>query len=190
MGLQDVEVDHGTGDTGTGQYPEAFMTYPNHEIEEQLWEWFEELEERFPQEIRCDFIEVSPELESCDAQAYWRERDGESYQYVRFAEHHIDSPDWRLRQTLIHEMAHLYCYQNGFKELSDSSPTFKWLCGRIGAPINSVQGSSGEWLQLMEPMIDDQTRVPDREDLLEDGSKRDGEVEVEVKHVEPPQEEF
>jgi len=148
-GLNDLLEEHG-GITQENQY----RYYPYHEFEDTLWEWFEELENRFPIELRCSFIEISTRMSRIYAKAYYRDH-GETI-FIRFSKSYIEeNPDWRIRQTLLHEMVHLYTYQIGFhEEISDGSVIFKWLCGQVGANVNQVRQNSQKWKELAEPFLD------------------------------------
>jgi len=144
-GLDDLLTDEIGGTVENHPY----RTYPYNEFEDTAWEWFEKFEDRFPCEIQCDFIEVSPNIESARAKACYR--DGGEYQFIRFAKWYVvHSDDWALSRTLMHEMMHLYCYQRGHHNISDSSPIFKWLCGAVGCHINEVDVTSPEWIDLAE----------------------------------------
>lgn len=150
MGLQDVVEEQG-GVVSDNPY----RTYPKHEYEDILWEWFDELEDRFPCDIECDFIEVSPNITSYHAKAFYRR--GPRSVFIRFSKNYIErSSDEKIKLTLLHEMVHLYTYQKGFNgDVRDHSPIFKWLCGQVGTTINSVPTRSSEWERLAEPFIDD-----------------------------------
>lgn len=132
-----------------------YRAYPKHDYEDKLWRWFNELEERFPCEVECDFIEVSPRMTKYNAKAYWR-TDPQS-QFIRVAKFYIDEePDENIRETILHEMVHLYTYQEGFaNSVNDASRIFTWICGQVGVKINQVPTRSAEWRHLAEPFIED-----------------------------------
>lgn len=131
-----------------------YRAYSKHEKEEQLWEWFEEFEGKFPVELTCDFIEVSTRMSSYHAKAYYR--DGGEHQYIRFSKQYIErASDRQLRQTLLHEMVHLYTYEMGFEDINDQQVIFKWLCGRVGCKVNAIDTESPVWINLAEPMIEE-----------------------------------
>lgn len=150
-GLKELIEENGGVVTGN-----PYRTYPKHEYEDKLWRWFHELEERFPCEIECDFIAVSPQITSYHAKAYWRTNP--SSQFIRVAEWFVDSKDdERIKLTLLHEMVHLYTYQKGFaRNVTDSSVIFKWLCGQVGTTVNAISTGSSEWQQLAVPFIEQQ----------------------------------
>lgn len=168
MGLQDIDEVERTSSSGTQGYPERFKTYGTHEMDESIETWFDEFESRFPEPIDCEFIEVSPEMSSTRGMAYWRQREGEEYYYIRLAEHAVEGREWRARQTLLHEMVHIYCFQNDWKNISDGSTTFKWLCGAVNASVNQVGTTSREWKQLMEPMIPTEDNLTDPSEPADD----------------------
>lgn len=156
--LDDVQLNSQSG-----------RAYPDHPEDETHYEWFDEFQDRFPEEIECDFIEVSTGIEKYNAKSYKEHEDShrERDQYIRIAEHFLDSPTWRRRQTLLHEMVHLYCYQNDHIDVSDGSHIFKWLCGQVGCVINQVNTNSERWEDLAEPFIDEDMKDLS-EDILED----------------------
>jgi len=130
-------------------------TYPYHEFEDKAWNWFEELNNKFPVDIKCDFIEVSPNMNSS-----WRAkacyRNNGQHQFIRFAKYYVESSeDWTLKRTLLHEMVHLYTYQQGHRDIGDGSIIFKWLCGAVGCEVNQINNTSPEWIDLAEPFIED-----------------------------------
>lgn len=129
-----------------------YRHYPKHDMEDQLWDWFHELEERFPEEVECDFIEVSPEISSHNALAYHK-KDGS--QFIRIKESLVEhADDWSIKRTLLHEMVHMYCYQKGHHDVSDSSHLFAWLCGAVGCEINQVSALEGSWEDLAAGFMD------------------------------------
>lgn len=150
MGVEDL-IPERIPDKGA-----QFKTYGYHPKEDVLYDWADELQERFPEEVRIDFIEVSPEIESYRAKAYWRPRGGELYQFIRFAQFYVeDAPDWRIYRTLLHEMVHLYTYQKGYSEdVGDTTPIFTWLCGRVGTHINRYPDNMEMWQELAEPFLE------------------------------------
>lgn len=130
-----------------------YRTFPYNEFEDTAWEWFEEFNHKFPVDIECDFIAVSTRMENYNARAYYR--DSGKYQFIRFSSVYIETADrWELRRTLLHEMVHLYTYQQGHHDVSDSSVIFKWLCGAVGAEVNQIHNESPEWIDLAEPFIE------------------------------------
>jgi hypothetical protein len=123
--------------------------YPNHEYDDKLYEWFDELNERFPVELEVAFIEVSTQITSYNAKAY-REPDGT--RYIRMAEHFVENKDDSvIKDTLLHEMVHIYFYQLGHKDISDSSHLFSWVCGRVGTNINYRYDNRGGWEDCILP---------------------------------------
>lgn len=132
-----------------------YRTYGKHEYEDILWEWFHDLEERFPCEIECDFIEVSPNINSFNAKAY--KRNSPRSVFIRFSSGTIERySDEKLKRVLLHEMVHLYTYQKGYAgSIGDGSPMFKWICGQVGTRINQVSDKSRKWERLADPFLED-----------------------------------
>lgn len=150
MSLEDVIEDEGGVVTDN-----PYRTYPKHEFEDTLWKWFHRFEDEFPCEIKCDFIEISPNITRYNAKAFYRYNP--KSEYIRFSKNYIEKYNNQyLRRTLLHEMVHLYTYQKGFEgDVHDHSPIFKWLCGQVGTSINEVSYRSDEWKKLAEPFLND-----------------------------------
>lgn len=134
-----------------------FRTYPTHEEEEKFEKMVEELQSRFPEEIRVDFIEISPKMTRTDGYAYFRDRDGVSCQYIRIAEKALDYPDYYQKMIVAHEMVHIYCNQKGYGDVSDGDRFFEWILGRVCADINGTSYRTEEWNDLINPFLDIQT---------------------------------
>lgn len=135
MGLKDI-VDE---DIPPGN---RYRRYPSHPLDDQLEEWAEESTEKFPGGVEWDFIEVSPEMTKHQGFAYYKGENG----YIRISEQLIENqPEWYIRMVLLHELTHLWFYQNGYKEFSDNSGIFEWVLGRVGADIDDIGPKSKEF---------------------------------------------
>ena len=141
-------------ETDTAAGAARFRSFGQHEMEDQLNEWADQFQERFPEEVRIDFIEVSPQMTKCNGKAYSRKRDGERYQYIRIAEGRLSDSEEDLKLTLLHEMVHLYTYQKGYTNITERDPVFTWLLGRVGANVSRVGTYEDKWKDLAEPMLD------------------------------------
>jgi len=139
MGLDELVEDGSSGVKNLAQ----FRRYGSHEEEDRIWNIIEEMQDRFPVEIECDMVEVATQDVNYDAKAYWRVRDGEHYQYMRVKEACLHGDPTYVRHIILHEMVHLYTFQMGHKDLSDGSPMFKWLCGRVD--VTSIRSSGTGW---------------------------------------------
>lgn len=138
-----------------GSIENRFQQYPSHPDDGRINRMIEELQQLFPEEVRIDFVEVSPRMTKTHAMAYWRKRDGEYTQFMRVGEHYTDVDDEELRRTVLHEMVHLFCYQNGYTDLSERSVIFTWLLGQLGASLSGIPESSQKWKDLAKPFLDD-----------------------------------
>ena len=127
--------------------------YSEHEYDEKLELMLENLEERFPVDLKIDFIEVSPRMSKTRAKAY--RRDGDTY-YIRVSEEFIDaSSDERIELTVLHEMCHVYAYVKGVSEINHNK-FFRWIVGRVGASMTHSSVYSREWIELIEPFLDEE----------------------------------
>lgn len=151
MGLEDLlDDDISAGVASASQ----FRRYGSHEADEKLERWVDEFQERFPEPIELDFIEVSPQLENTAARFYRKERDDEQFAYIRVAEKTLEREEWWQRNVLLNQMVIAYIQQRGYHDISTGSSLFKWLCGNVGCVINQVDTSSMEWQDLAEPMME------------------------------------
>jgi hypothetical protein len=151
MGLEDLlDDDVSAGEASASQ----FRRYGSHEADERLNEWFEDFQERFPEPIELDFIEVSPQLENTAARFYRKRRDEREFRYIRVAEKTLERDEWWQRNVLLNQMVIAYIHQRGYHDISTGSSLFKWLCGNVGCVINQVDTDSMEWQDLAEPMMD------------------------------------
>ena len=138
-----------------GSIESRFQQYPSHPDDGRINRMIDELQEEFPEEVRIDFVEVSPRMTKTYAMAYWRERDGEYTQFMRVGEHYTEVDDETLRRTVLHEMIHLFCYQKGYRDLSERSVMFTWLLGRLGASVSGIDQDNKKWQDLAKPFLDD-----------------------------------
>jgi hypothetical protein len=151
MGLDDLlDDDVTTGEASASQ----FRRYGSHKADEQLNEWYEEFQERFPERVELDFIEVSPQLENTSARFYKKDREEKQFMYVRISEKTLERDEWWQRNVLLNQMVIAYCHQRGYHDISTGSSLFKWLCGRVGCAISQVNIDSMEWQDLAEPLMD------------------------------------
>lgn len=139
--------------------------YGYDEREEIVWDWIDEFQSKFPEEINCDFVEIAPADVKYNAKAYWKKRNGQHIQYMRVSESAFNLGDWRARQSVLHEMVHLFTFQTGHKNVSDGSRIFTWLCGQVGCVINQIHTDSKQWTELAEHFIDDDMKM---DNLVED----------------------
>lgn len=140
----------GLGDLVDGGLRDPNRYYPDHEWDEQLYEWAEEVQLRFPGGVEYDFIEVSPEMSRHDGFAYYKGENG----FIRISEKMIQNrTEEFVKKVLIHELAHLWFYQNGYYQYSDGSGVFEWVLGRVGADLNEV-GPGTEEYEIMEEFLE------------------------------------
>lgn len=126
--------------------------YRDHDYDEKLEVMMENLQQRFPCELKIDFIEVSPRMTKTRATAY--KRDGETY-YIRVSAEYIESAnDDRIMLTVLHEMCHVYFYQKGFSD-TNHDKFFRWVVGRVGASMTRTNTYSYKWQETIEPFLED-----------------------------------
>lgn len=135
MGIQDA-VDSAKGPTEALRYKK----YSKHEKEDDLVEWMEEFEDRFPTPVMVDFIEVSPEMENNLGLAYTKP----GAQYIRIAEYAIDEyNDNFIKMVVLHEMVHVWFYQMGYTDITERDPVFTWVLGQVGADLSGYSPPDG-----------------------------------------------
>lgn len=152
MGLDSL-VEENTSST-----PHNYRKYGDHNFNETLEEWVNEFQNRFPIDVKINFVEVSPALNKNHAKTYVRHENNEQIIYIRVSENIIDKDDWYIRQILLHSMVNAYLMQIGANELGASHSIKKWLCGRVGCRINAVSMNSEEWKLIAEPFIEEDMR--------------------------------
>jgi predicted SprT family Zn-dependent metalloprotease len=126
--------------------------YKTHDKDEKLEQLIEEYQERFPVELRIDFVEVSPRMERCNAKAY--KRAGKKY-YIRVSEEYLErATEEELRRTVLHEMVHIYLYQRGYSKHGHGK-YFRWVLGRVGGSMTNSTIHSTKWEKCIEPFIEE-----------------------------------
>lgn len=156
-----------------GEVPETkarnqYSTYPYDEREELVWEWIDELQDKFPEEVRCELVEIAPCDVKYNAKAYYKENGD---QYMRVSESTFDKPTGIARSVVLHEMIHLYMFQSGWKHKREHSPMFKYLCGRLGAVHSASFSTSSEEWWFLQKFIEQSLTThhdTDEEELMEE----------------------
>lgn len=134
-----------------GNTSSEYKMYRGHEYDEKLDEMVEEFQDKFPVDLRVDFIEVSPRMSKHHAMAY--KRPGSKY-YIRVSESFIErSSEKRIRMTVLHEMVHVYFYQMGYSD-TNHDKFFRWVVGRVGASMTNTSIKSRKWRQCIEPFLE------------------------------------
>ena len=127
------------------------QVYGSHDKDKKLEEIIEEYKDRFPVELRIEFIEVSPRLEKCSAKAY--KRAGKKY-YIRVSEKFIErSTEEQLKRTILHEMVHVYFYQLGCSD-EGHGKYFRWVLGQVGGSMTRSSIHDTKWEKCIEPFIE------------------------------------
>lgn len=119
-----------------------FRHYPHDPRADEIEEWIEEYQDRFPAKVQCDFVEIATRDVQYYGKAYWRQREGETIQYMRVSEKTFEQGIDFTRGVVLHEMVHLYLYQEDFWRrcnITEKHPIFIWLCGAVGANHESVK---------------------------------------------------
>lgn len=151
MGLEDFVKGNENSKNGANR----FSSYSYDEREENVWDIIERFQDRFPEQVRCDMVEIAPYDVIYNGMAYYRSRDGNYYQYMRISESIFEESVAKVESVVLHEMIHLYLFQNNLREVSDGSPLFKWLCGRVGCVMEpSLPTHSKEW-KVAEQFLED-----------------------------------
>lgn len=126
--------------------------YKTHDKDEKLEQLIEKFQDRFPVELRIDFVEVSPRMERHSAKAY--KRAGKKY-YIRVSEEYLErATDEELKRTIIHEMVHIYLYQRGYDDHGHGK-YFRWILGRVGGSMTRSSIHDTKWEKCIEPFIEE-----------------------------------
>lgn len=128
-----------------------YRTYPIHEYQDKLDNMVDELQERFPQEVEVDFIEVSPEMTRTWGYTYYKSG---GIKYIRIAERLLSKPDEQVKMVVLHEMVHCYMHQIGYGDVSDNDDLFEWVLGRVGAHSSGRPFDADDWKDIAEPFLD------------------------------------
>lgn len=141
MGLEDFKSERNNG----------YRQYGSHEYDDKLETWKDDFMERFPIDLNIEFIEVSPKMTKHNAMAY--RRDVNTY-YIRVSEQFINlNNDERIKLTLLHEMVHVYFYQQGYTK-TNHDKYFRWVVGRVGASMTHMSINDRKWQDCIEPFLD------------------------------------
>lgn len=132
--------------------------YGSHPADEKLNDWMDELQDRFPEPVDVEFVEVSTKMTKSHAKAYYDEGSGEKY--IRIAEFIVEDYDEQYqKKVLLHEMVHIFFYQRRIRH-TDSSWLFLWVLGRVGADHGKT-GPGGDDYEVMKEFYEHSTTIND-----------------------------
>ena len=144
MGGLDGLIDEGVSDV------QEYKHYGHHDWNSKLQSMVDELQERFPVEVEVGFIEVSPEMSKHGGLTY---KKPEGY-FIRISEYIITNHSKEYVRTVVaHEMAHIYMWQIGRGELTEKSPLFSWVLGRVGGTVSGYSDECPEWIEVAQPFL-------------------------------------
>lgn len=147
MGLDDFTG----GSTGKSKH----KCYNYHKLDEQLESIVDDLQDRFPEEVKVDFIEASPRLKSYYGKAFKRfDENGLPVQYIRIKKSLAEQNDELTEAVIAHEMAHIFLYQNGFTDVTEKDVLFQWVCGRVKADPTDIYKGSRKWRDVIKPFME------------------------------------
>lgn len=132
-----------------------YKKYGHHEYNDILERWVDEFQDRFPEEVEIEFVEVSSAMESKAAYTYFRYINEEEICFIRISENVIDNEDWFIKQTVLHCMVDAYLRQLGADDIDAGHSIRNWVRGRVGCIINAVDVDSDEWKLIAEPFLED-----------------------------------
>jgi len=123
--LDDINLKH------SGRY------FPDHERQDELEQWMEDLMDRFPEPIDVDFIEVSPQMTKHAAMAYWDHGSQDRDKYIRVSKNAMDRlTDDQIKSIILHELVHCWFYMNGDNDVTERDPMFTYVLGAVGAHLS------------------------------------------------------
>jgi predicted SprT family Zn-dependent metalloprotease len=112
--------------------------------------WIEEFEDRFPVEINVEKVEVSSRMENMFAKAIFSATKDTT---IRVSEKFINNSEDRIiKYTILHEMAHIYFYRQGFPKTKHDK-YFRWVVGRVVGDLTHMSHPNEKWEQCIEPFI-------------------------------------
>jgi len=119
------------------------------------------VQNRFPEPIQVDGIHVVDELDGYYAKAVETTRAGIKTRFIVTEIGLIHSEEWLLDAIMAHEMTHIYFYQNGYPNVTDSDPLFEWVCGRVLAVQDKFNHNGHRFKELAVPFLKDADAYPD-----------------------------
>lgn len=132
-----------------------YKKYSNPKQDEKLEAWVEELEERFPIDLKIEFVEASPAMTKCRGTAY---RKSTGKYYIRISKSFMrNHSDRRVKLTLLHEMVHVYFYRQGYNDTAHDK-YFRWVVGRVGASMTNMWTSNQKWQDCIEPFLEEENK--------------------------------
>lgn len=148
MGLQGL-IDQEKGDV-----PER--AWPDHKRQDELEQWVETMKEEIPVDLEVDFIEVSPTMTNYSAKAYRdNSLDNVRKYYIRVAEHTMDDQsDDEIRAVILHELVHIWFWENGDGDISDGDDLFSYVLGGLGAHLNKTNFDGYEYQTYIKHVTD------------------------------------
>lgn len=142
MGIEDFITESNTKGAGSRR----------HEYYDKLNEWVVELENRFPIDLNIDEVTVSKRMTKTWGKAYENHREGHQIKMsADFMEKHSDE---EIKRTLLHEMVHVYFYQQGHSDVKHSK-FFRWVAGRVGADMTHMSYTNEKWQDCITPFLDE-----------------------------------
>lgn len=134
---------------------DRYREYPDHEYNSRLENLVDDLQHRFPEEVEVDFIECSPNMDKHFGMAYYKSTNRGVIRYIRMSEKYIDAWNFnKVEMAVLHEMAHIYFHQKGYKDITERDPRFTWVLGRLGALISEVPTSNDCWEDCLKPFLE------------------------------------
>lgn len=129
--------------------------YNHHDLDEKMESIVDDLQHRFPEEVKVDFIEASPMLKKCLGKAYYRNKFADNMStFIRIRKDVAEEGGDELVEVIAHEMAHIYLYQKGFTDATEKSVLFQWVCGRVKADPTGIFRGSEEWDKVIGPFME------------------------------------
>jgi len=134
------------------QSSDRHKIYGSHEYDEKLEQIIQKHKDKFPIDLKIEFIEVSSAMTKAHATAYSRE--GNSKHYIRVSEDFIESSsDERIELTIVHEMVHIYFYQQGYLN-HNHDKYFRWVVGRVMGSMTHSTIHEKKWQECIEPFFE------------------------------------
>lgn len=151
MGLKDFVEDE------SGSSSSSYKRYGQHEANERLEAVIEANQEKFPEEIEVDFVEVSPQMTETALRTYTKGEYPDGTAFIRVSEGFLDHPEGLQVSILLNAMVTVYFWQNGQMDKAGSTDLYKWVCGRVSAQLNNLRNDEEAWYSVGEPMMSEDT---------------------------------
>ena len=115
----------------------AGRRYPDHQYQDEIESWMEELKKDLPDEVDVEFIEVSTDMPKSLARAYKKKRGDQITYYIRVSDRAFKgNTDNHIKSVILHELVHIWFWEHVDKKITERSVEFTYVLGAVGAQVS------------------------------------------------------